>query len=31
MNLRGQLDRIDIREADGTVTNLGEKHAKKGN
>lgn len=30
MNLRGQLDRIDIREADGTVTNLGEKHAKKG-
>ena len=31
MNHRGQLDRIDIREADGTVTNLGEKHAKKGN
>ena len=30
MNLRGQLDRIDIREADGTVTNLGEKHAKNG-
>ena len=30
MNLRGQLDHIDIREADGTITNLGEKHAKKG-
>lgn len=30
MNLRGQLDRIDVQEADGTITNLGEKHAKKG-
>ena len=30
MNLRGQLDRIDVQEADGTITNLGEKRAKKG-
>ncbi len=30
MNLRGQLERIDIQEADGTITNVGEKHAKKG-
>lgn len=29
MNLRGQLDRIDVQEADGTVTNLGEKYGKK--
>lgn len=28
-NLRGQLDNIDIREADGSVTNLGEKYGKK--
>lgn len=25
-NLRAQLDRIDIEEADGSVTNLGEQH-----
>jgi len=25
-NLRGQLDHISIREADGSITNLGEKH-----
>ena len=31
-NLRGQLDNIDIVEADGSVTNLGEKYGnKKGN
>lgn len=31
-NLRGQLDQISIREADGTITNLGEKYGdKKGN
>lgn len=24
-NLRGQLDNVDIREADGSITNLGEK------
>lgn len=30
-NLRGQLDNISIREADGSITNLGEKHGiKKG-
>ncbi len=28
-NLRGQLDKIDIREADGTITNLGEKYGKR--
>jgi len=28
-NLRGQLDNIDILEADGSVTNLGEKYGKK--
>ena len=28
-NLRGQLDQIDIREADGSITNLGEKYGKK--
>lgn len=27
-NLRGQLDNVDIREADGTITNLGEKRLK---
>lgn len=33
-NLRGQLDNIDIIEADGSITNLGEKYGnkiKKGN
>lgn len=25
-SLRGQLDNISIREADGSITNLGEKH-----
>lgn len=25
-NLRGQLDQISIREKDGSITNLGEKH-----
>lgn len=25
-NLRGQLDNISIKEEDGTITNLGEKH-----
>lgn len=30
-NLRGQLDNISIQEADGSITNLGEKHGiKKG-
>lgn len=28
-NLKSQLDNIDIREADGTVVNLGEKYGKK--
>ena len=28
-NLRSQLDNIDIREADGSITNLGEKYGKK--
>lgn len=28
-NLKSQLDNIDIREADGTITNLGEKYGKK--
>lgn len=27
-NLRGQLNNIDVLNADGTVTNLGEAHAK---
>lgn len=32
MNLRAQLDNIDIQEKDGTITNLGEKYGlKKGN
>lgn len=33
-NLKGQLDNIDIKEADGSITNLGEKYGnkiKKGN
>ena len=30
MNLRGQLNNVDIREEDGTVTNLGEKYGSKG-
>ena len=29
MNLRAQLDAIDIQEADGSVTNLGEKYGDK--
>lgn len=29
MNLRTQLDNIDIKEADGSVTNLGEKYGRK--
>ena len=28
-NLRSQLDNIDIKEADGSITNLGEKYGKK--
>lgn len=28
-NLRGQLDNIDIKEEDGSITNLGEKYGKK--
>lgn len=31
MNLRGQLNNIDIVEKDGSVTNLGERYGKKGN
>lgn len=27
-NLRGQLDNISIKEADGSITNLGEKYGK---
>ncbi|MCI8597894.1 MAG: DUF896 domain-containing protein [Lachnospiraceae bacterium] len=30
MNLRGQLNNIDVREQDGSITNLGEKYGKKG-
>ncbi len=30
-NLRGQLNNIDIKEADGSITNLGEMVAKKKN
>ncbi|MDO5344865.1 MAG: DUF896 domain-containing protein [Lachnospiraceae bacterium] len=30
MNLRGQLDRIDIVNKDGKIENLGEKYGKKG-
>ena len=29
-NLRAQLDVIDVREKDGTITNLGEKYGNKG-
>ena len=29
MNLRGQLDRIDIKEADGSITNLGDRFGSK--
>ena len=29
MNLKTQLDSIDIKESDGTITNLGEKYANK--
>lgn len=28
-NLRGQLNNISIREADGSITNLGDKHGRK--
>ena len=28
-NLRGQLNQIDIQNADGTVTNLGEKYGRR--
>ena len=28
-NLRGQLDNISIKEADGSITNLGEKYGNK--
>ena len=31
MNLRSQLNNIDIREKDGSITNLGEHYGKKGN
>ena len=30
-NLRGQLNKISIKEKDGTIINLGEKYGKKGN
>ena len=30
MNLRGQLNNIDIKEKDGSVVNLGEKYDKNG-
>ena len=29
MNLRNQLDNISIKEADGSITNLGEKYGRK--
>ena len=29
MNLRNQLDNIDVKEADGTVVNLGERYGRK--
>ncbi len=29
-NLRGQMDQIEIQEADGSITNLGEKYGSKG-
>ena len=28
-NLRGQLDNISVKEADGSITNLGEKYGNK--
>ena len=28
-SLRGQLDNIDVQEADGTIVNLGEKYGRK--
>ena len=31
MNLRGQLNNIDVNEKDGSITNLGEKYGNKGN
>lgn len=31
MNLRSQLNNIDILEKDGSITNLGERYGKKGN
>ncbi|MCR1839077.1 DUF896 domain-containing protein [Murimonas intestini] len=31
MNLRGQLNNIDVKEEDGSITNLGEKYGNKGN
>ena len=31
MNLKAQLDNIDIKEKDWSVTNLGERYGKKGN
>ncbi len=31
MSLKNQLDNIDIKEADGSVTNLGERFGKKDN
>ena len=30
-NLRGQLNKISIKEKDGAIINLGEKYGKKGN
>jgi len=30
MSLRGHLNNIDVKEADGSVTNLGEKYGNKG-
>jgi uncharacterized protein YnzC (UPF0291/DUF896 family) len=30
MNLRSQLNNIDIQEKDGSITNLGERYGKKG-
>lgn len=31
MNLRVQLNNIDIKEKDGSITNLGERYGQKGN
>lgn len=30
MNLRSQLNNIDVKEKDGSITNLGEQYGKKG-